>query len=283
MILSLFFLIFQFSFAIESVPIELLSARRSYAFYLENDSRAVGGPGSDQAYTNGFKAAVILNRDPTSRENIGFSFGHQIFTPQNTNAEELLTEDRPYVGWLYLGFSWMKADAETEQILEADVGTVGPKALGLEVQNGFHDLIRSSRARGWKNGLQDEWTLQMHYQKRYLWLLKKDFDLKPYWGLSLGNVLLGTHGGALFRWKLTPDFYFLLGGRGNLVSRNLFLDGNTFQSSHRVHRIPITFETEFGFGAHWKSVNLIWSFVTRSPEFEEKQDFTSFAYVSVHF
>lgn len=37
-----------------------ISDRQAFALYIENDSRNIGGPGSDQAYSNGFKFSYIF-------------------------------------------------------------------------------------------------------------------------------------------------------------------------------------------------------------------------------
>ncbi len=95
------------------------------ALYIENDSPNMGGPGSDQAYTNGLKLSYIYanNQIPdwaekptqklkflgeciiSSKVNYGLSIGHQIFGPNNTDCVELITADRPYAAWLYGGFA----------------------------------------------------------------------------------------------------------------------------------------------------------------------------------
>src|SRR3989304_3953862 len=32
---------------------------------------------------------------------IGFAIGHNIYTPEDTDARALVVDDRPYAGWLY--------------------------------------------------------------------------------------------------------------------------------------------------------------------------------------
>ena len=72
-------------------------------------------------------------------------------------------------------------------------------------------------------------------------------------------------------------YYAFAGARGSAVARNIFLDGNTLQKSHRVHKKPFVFETEFGFGLLISPYSLVWRFVTHSVEFDEQTRLVSFA------
>jgi lipid A 3-O-deacylase len=303
--------------------------KEAYAFYLENDSRNIGGPGSDQAYTNGMKFSYIYaqgkipkwsnpiidrfhvldGESKWARINFGASLGHQMFTPNNTQSIDLITDDRPYAAWLYLGFAVSLKEKYVEHFLEIDLGTVGPSALGEQAQNSFHGVIRSNKASGWSNGLKDEPTLQAFYQKRFKMVVLEYIDFIPYYGAGFGNVLIGGHLGGMIRIgpHLPDDFgvsrpsasdgnsfitssvrstesqqsyYFFVSTRGNYVNTNIFLDGNSYQKSHSVKKHPLVFETELGLGLHFDSGIFVWRFVTKSPEFEARNKFSSFASMS---
>jgi lipid A 3-O-deacylase len=296
------------------------------ALYIENDSRNVAGPGSDQAYTNGIKFAYIYanNQIPdwakktalklnffdagisSSKVNFGLSLGHQIFSPNNTYLTELIPDDRPYAGWLYAGFAVSLKKDDVAQFFEFDIGIIGPSALGKQVQNNFHDLIRTRRAEGWQNSLHDEPTLQLYYQKRFKYFKSKNLDFFPYYGAAFGNVNIGAHVGSLIRIGINlPDdfgpsrpsasdgdsfvspinhalvkesgYYGFVGARGSAMARNIFLDGNTFQKSHRVEKKPFVLETEFGFGLVINPFSFVWRFVTHSVEFDKQTRLISFA------
>ncbi len=313
-----------------SAAAEASEGKDAYAVYLENDSKNIGGPGSDQSYSNGFKFSyiyaegrvprwatpmldrfhVLENQAKWAQVNFALSLGHQIFTPNNTQASELLKEDRPYAAWLYLGFAISLKEKYTEHFIDVDLGTIGPSAQGKQLQNGFHGLIGTNKAHGWRNGLRDEPTLQLFYQKRHKVVSQKNLDFVSYYGSSLGNVLIGGHVGGTARVgiHLPDDFgssrpsasdgnsfissrsrysdsentYYLFGGvRGNYVNTNIFLDGNSYQESHSVKKLPFTFESEFGFGLRYRSATLVWRFVSKSPELVEKKEFNSFASVSL--
>ena len=304
--------------------------------YIENDTRDLGGPGSDNAYTNGFKLSFVAaeNQIPNwatffieastflkdqlkeSQSNFGISFGHKIFTPNDIRASELITDDRPYAAWMYLGFSAHFENAVRSHTFELDIGLIGPAALGENVQNGYHKMIKKYLAEGWKNQLRNEPTLQLSYQQRLSFFQLnrtnskyKYLDLVPFFGASAGNVEIKIHSGLMIRLgqRLPNDFgpsrpsqndgdhftepqvshaektyfYGFMAGRANFVARNIFLDGNTFGNSHSVSKNPFVFETELGFVGNLDQFSATWSFVTRSPEFKERSAINSFASISL--
>lgn len=307
-----------------------ISEGQSFGIAIENDSENVGGPGSDQAYSNGIHFAYVYARNKVpkwapkelreseffkseladSTANFGVSVNHQIYTPEDTLAFGLQSDDRPYVAWLNVSFSVVLKNQNRSQSIELSVGTIGPAANGEAIQNSFHRWIGTEKAEGWGNQLKDEPTVQINYQQRISFLEFRIptgayFDLIPMFGGGLGNVIMGLHSGILARVgvnlpadvgpsrpsggdtesfvvPMTTDesrssYYFFAGIRGNAVARNLFLDGNTFQESHRVTKYRLNFETEVGLSAQIRPVNVTWRFVVRSPEFEQDKGFNSFA------
>ncbi len=320
------------SLAIDSQPsiVGETPENEAIAFYIENDSRSLGGPGSDQAFSDGFKFSYIYAEDKApkwsksmthrfelfdemitkSKVNYNMSIGHQIYTPDSTDKTTLIKDDRPYAAWLYAGVSISLKEKTVEHFVELNVGMVGPSALGKEVQNNFHNLIKVSDAEGWRNGLHDEPTLQVFFQNRFKYLNAKNFDLIPFYGAAFGNVAIGGHFGGLVRFGLnlledfgpgrpsdnagdsfispgiTPhiskgSYYIFTSVRGNAIARNIFLDGNSFESGPSVKKYPFTFETDFGLGMKIYSFAFVWRFVTRSPEFEERSRFNSFASLNI--
>lgn len=312
---------------------DLQPSKDAIILFAENDSRNIGGPGSDQDYTNGVKLSYIYghakipdwstslnkkfnildNKEKWAQINYGFSIGHQIYTPKNTEISELIKNDRPYAAWLYLGFAVSLKESLIENFFEINIGTIGPSALGQQIQNGFHDLIRCQKANGWGQGLHDEPTLQFFYQKRLKHIISKNLDFISYYGMGLGNVQIGGHLGGMVRLGTTlPDdfgvsrlsagdgnsfitspiaqataksndslkYYVFTSARGSYINRNIFLDGNTFQRSHHIEKKPFIYESEFGFALYSEISSFVWRFVTKSPEFYERKELTSFASIS---
>lgn len=308
----------------------------AFGFSVENDARVLGGPGSDQAYSNGFKVSYSYTEDHVpswarstvseidyfkskinkTKVNFGISLAQQLYTPANVGTAAFIPDDRRYAAWTYMGFSSQIKTEFRADLFEVDLGMVGPSALGEQVQNNFHRLIKTATAEGWTHQLSDEPTLQLSYQRKLKFYEMdnasgKYLDVIPFYGGGFGNVHMGLHVGALVRFGLhIPDdfgpsrlsasdgesfisekttndhliqnFYVFAGARGNAIAHDIFLDGNTVRPNRTVHKYPFTAETELGFGSqvgpHW---NLVWRFVTRTPEFEERQNYNSFASINI--
>ncbi len=309
----------------------------SFTAYIENDTRRIGGPGSDENYSSGVRFSYtyaedripnwapiltdwsqnLQNEFDKSSTNFGLSLGHQIYTPKDTRTEEFILDDRPYAAWLYLGLSASFQTETHNHSLELDIGIVGPAALGEQVQNNFHSMIDVEQAKGWKHQLDNEPTLQLSYQQRLRFIEienhgSKIVDVIPYFGGAFGNVLIGGHGGAIMRLGYNiPDDYgptrpsatdgepvfipranrdpehwgaYIYGGlRGNAVLHNIFLDGSIFRPSHHVSKYIVNGESEFGLGAHYNGWSMVWRYVTKSPEFKERNSSNSFASVTLSF
>jgi lipid A 3-O-deacylase len=307
----------------------------AFGFSVENDARVLGGPGSDQAYSNGFKVSYSYNEDHVpawaestvaknsyfkskineTKVNFGISLAQQLYTPADTGASQFIPDDRRYAAWTYFGFSSQVKTEYRADLIELDLGMVGPSAFGEQVQNNFHRLIKTSTAEGWANQLSDEPTIQLSYQQKFRFFEMEDkngkyFDAIPYFGAGLGNVHIGAHIGGLIRFginipddfgpsrlsasdgesfvseksaspKLLKNVYAFAGARGNAIAHDIFLDGNTFRSNRTVSKIPFVLETELGFGTQLDRWILVWRFVTRTPEFEEKQKYNSFASINI--
>ncbi len=210
---------------------KLVNEGQAFGVAIENDSRNVGGPGVDQAYSNGVKLSYVYARDripawapgwltrmnyiqdqlSKSKTNFGLSVNHQIYTPNNTQIRNLIPNDRPYAAWLNAAFAMHLKTPERSQTLELSLGVVGPWAQGEGFQNGFHKLIGAKEALGWSNQLKNEFVGQLSYQQRLSILDLRNrygsyLDVLPMFGAGLGTVYIGAHAGLLARLGLNlPD------------------------------------------------------------------------------
>ena len=189
---------------------------KAFSIGIENDSKNIGGPGSDQAYSDGFKLAYIYAKDHVpvwapewvveskflkdeisgAKANFGISLNHQIYTPNNVRVMGLQRNDRPYAAWLNAALSMHLKNEFRSKSVEFSFGVVGPAAMGEGVQNGFHRLIGVQPAEGWGNQLKNEPAIQLGYQQRIHFFELKNrygpwFDLIPMVGGGLGNVFIG--------------------------------------------------------------------------------------------
>ena len=244
-----------------------------------------------------------------------FSLGQSIFTPENTAAAQVVPEDRPYAGWLYVGFG-LVANQGTRRYdkLELEIGMVGPYSFAKEVQTFWHSLFGLQIPRGWDNQLKTELGAVLYYEQARRYdrrvVIGLEADIIPHFGGSLGNVFTNAAGGIVFRLgsKLDDDFgpprirpnlpggvffrpgkgfnwYLFAGLEGRAVLRNIFLDGNTFTDSHRVDKKYLVGDAQAGVVMQWNRFRIAYTQIFRTKEFkgQERGDiFGSFS-LSYHF
>lgn len=272
------------------------------------------------------QAPSLIRHGEWSRvgQRIGVAVGQSIFTPQDTDTAAPILTDRPYAGWLYAGASlqteyklgnWRRLD-----VAALEIGVVGPSAKAEEVQNGFHELIRSNEVNGWDNQLKDEPAFSIILERKWKTpkliligrgkVLDLGMDFIPHAGVSLGTVQ--THGalGATVRLgnHLPGDFgpprirpsspgsqafgsdgdgrpfrwYLFAGFEARAVARNIFLDGNTFRDSQSVRKKPLVIDVQAGLATViYDKVRVTYTYIVRSPEFDGQAGPDRFAAISL--
>jgi lipid A 3-O-deacylase len=232
-------------------------------------------------------------------------FGQNLFTPQDHQASNPSLDDRPYAAWLYTGLNFIQ-DVDSRQLSALRIlgGVIGPWALGRQIQNGFHTLFGMQSAKGWGHQLGNEFGFMVAWERkwRFDWELGSGYtwELIPDAGVTAGNVFDFAECGLLARWgrglksNWGPEFIhpghsgtsyfaenrvgfnvgwdFFLGTQGRLVARNIFLDGNTFQNSRSVNKIPAVADLFAGAEIFTKNgIRFSISVVARTPEFKKQR------------
>lgn len=307
--------------------------------YLENDLFA----NTDEHYTSGFKLSwsshdleqfsdsryanpllPLFNVIPYINEqnyqkNLVFALGQNIYTPVNTMTEELIEDDRPYAGWLYLGVGVVWKNTDVRNSLVLDIGVVGPASQAKETQNFIHDLRGFDAPNGWDNQLNNEIGFTLAYERMWRWPKHArrsgfDWEVLPHAGLAVGTVRTFANAGAELRagLNLPDDFgtssigptattstpvdgmmgadrsrfdigaYLFVRVDGRAVARNVFLDGNTYRDSHSVSKNPFVADLSAGAAINYKNTKLAYALVYRTEEFEEQDDAQVFGTVSLN-
>jgi hypothetical protein len=246
-----------------------------------------------------------------------FSIGQNIYTPTDISQSDPPTDDRPYAGWLYTGFGLVSEDGVWQDKLELDVGMVGPYSLAQETQTEWHRVFGFQQPKGWKYQIKNEPGFALYYEKsrRSLYELPLQgiipienlgVDITPHVGLALGNVM--TYGAAGFTARfgddLPADFgppkirpnlpgsdffqpndsfgWYLFGGlEGRVVARNIFLDGNTFQSSRSVDKNPVVADFQAGAAITFWRARISYTHIWRTPEYISQDAFDNFGSVAL--
>jgi hypothetical protein len=253
-------------------------------------------------------------------DRIGYQIGQSIFTPGNTMTTELQKNDRPYAGWLYTGVILQRRGLMNGQwpVLEnfqLDLGVIGPSSLAEEAQNAVHELRDLEPARGWRHQLHDEPGVALKYERSWLFGPTphgpRSFDVIPHGGFSVGNVETSLRAGVMMRLGINlPDDFgprtissltSTQGGwsrdraRGRwgcyvfgdvdswTVLYTAFLDGNLFRDSHRIEKQPIVFETRGGIVLVLDRLELVASYVYRTPQFSGQHEQNGYGSLAAKF
>ena len=154
-------------------------------------------------------------------QNVVVKFGQSMFTPRDSARTDLIPDDRPYAGLLYVGMSWNRRkhqplnDTEILDTREITLGVMGPLALAQPAQDFIHDVIGAERFQGWDNQLRNEPAVQMALDKKFkayqgAGAIQPGFsaDYIRSLGLQLGNIetsgTLGIEG--RIGWNIPNDF-----------------------------------------------------------------------------
>ncbi len=154
-------------------------------------------------------------------QNVVVKFGQSMYTPRDPARTDLIRDDRPYAGLLYVGLSWNRRTHDPQQnsemldTREITLGVIGPLALGRQAQNLVHDMIGADRFLGWDNQLKNEPALQLALDRKYR-DYRSDGAIQPGFsadtirslGLRLGNIETSASVGVEGRvgWNLPNDF-----------------------------------------------------------------------------
>ncbi len=307
------------------------------SFYLDNDLFG----GTDEEYTNGVRLAWTSRARKLDElsgiyrllegfsnftgvrgktlpwvYNRGMSLTQLMFTPEDISVPTLQEDERPYAGWLGVGFSLHAKNDEELHSLELSLGVVGETSLAERSQNLIHDIRDIERARGWDNQLSGEPTVNLHYRRtrRRVELSTAgdlfEFDSFNRWGFELGNAWTNAQAGYWVRmgYNLPTEFidpklgrtaythqlfaelqerinplsvFLTLGVEGRAVARDIFLDGNTFSESHSVDRRPLVAEATAAVGLRYGRTTLTYAHTVRTKEYHQEDGSHQFGSLSL--
>lgn len=232
-----------------------------------------------------------------------YELAQLLFTPSDLNLIPPDPHDRPYAGLLYLGLTTGVHTENSLQALKLLVGVVGPSSYGESGQKFAHRVLGNTLPQGWRYQLKDEPVINLIYEYRHRYLLAGSntgfgMELIPIGTAMAGNYLVKGVGEAQLRlgYRLPDDFgetssrgigflplpengsggdasvYLFLGGGGELVGRDLTLDGNTFRSGPGVHSAPFVSSGLVGLGCRLGNVVFSGSYILRGREFDGQQE-----------
>ncbi|MBL7077610.1 MAG: lipid A deacylase LpxR family protein [Kiritimatiellae bacterium] len=192
-------------------------------------------------------------QNSTHTQNVVVKLGQSVFTPRDHARTDLILDDRPYAGLLYVGLSWnrrthdAKTNLETLDTREITLGIIGPWSLAEHVQNAVHEVTGSYMFLGWQHQLRNEPAIQLavdHKRKAYRGAgavipgLAGDAVYSA--GLRLGNIETSATLGieARIGWNLPNDFgsYPIRPGAENRPPSAVSIRGNASDANTAATR-----------------------------------------------
>ncbi len=280
----------------------------SISFRVENDIFF-----SDRYYTNGLKLSYATEGDDFLTSRLQFailrafvsdgqvyqtvSLGQKMCVSSDINIPNPPDGDRPYAGWLYLGFGSHIAKRDSLDSLTVNLGVVGPYSLAEDAQKFWHSLTGCDKPMGWHNQIKNEPAVVISYEHNeriFRRDLTDDFstDVVASIAAELGNVITQGRVGAIWRfgynmpysfssskmnasdspevmWRptdISPDWHLFMygGGTARFVGYDITLDGNTYRDSYSVASKWLVGEAVAGVSTRYKAfqADLTWSLST---------------------
>ena len=167
--------------------------------------------GSDRYYTDGFYAyfrhALAVDSSKLLQNKVlGFELGQKMFTPESGSianyegVDNTSLIDRPFAAYLYIGSTLnLLYKDESSLKLSAQIGVVGPVALGKQLQDFVHNTFGFYPPSGWQYQIDNDPELNLSTEYRRLLARTSSFDVSLDAYGNLGNGFSGAGLGPVFR------------------------------------------------------------------------------------
>ena len=250
---------------------------------------------TDEQRTGGFKV-LYQTSDEWS-----FHAGQDIYTPRDKNTTAPITGQRPYNAWLYAGVTYQHdaVDLDTLFSFKFDLGSRGPRALGKNVQNGLHDLIKVKTAKGWDSQTEDEYgnlfTFMMEHSLVDLLIdSRKELTHLSIYGMTEAGKFWRTYTvgiSAAFGYN-TPyynslinfpekDTFYVFGDiQVSSVEKNRLLDGN---SNYNVEKNDYLRKFEIGLNWDIDQVRFRFRAISMGREFTTQREPNRYGLLEITF
>ena len=261
------------------------------------------------------KVPFFINQDRQAT----YFLAQGAYTPEGSNKSinTVVADDRPYAGYLKFGCRIQSKKNSSNKIvdtLDLTAGLIGSASLASRVQEAAHSAGGIDSVAGWDNQLNNEPIINIDYERQFRFI--HDLagsvmtEFAPHIGAGLGNMFTYISSGFMLRIGSDLDkdyggprqnlqlsglsFYqpavsslfswnIFTGLEANAIMRNIFLDGNTFSSSHSVDKENFVIDTVVGAAITYKNCRIILTLVDRSEEFDLQQDHDSLVKFSISF
>lgn len=150
----------------------------------------------DRYYTNGLFITYKhltnnLNHPKTKKKIHSFGLGHMLYTPVKATLQFASLHDRPFAGYLY-GTYGIENYYKNQNIFKFSIqlGFIGEKAKGKEVQNFIHGIYNYPKAMGWDYQIKEALAINasLKYIKNISKISNTKLDFNSYSTLNIGTI-----------------------------------------------------------------------------------------------
>ena len=249
----------------------------------------------------------------TGEVRTSYALGQNMYTPKDTQLLNPPLTERPYAGFLYGAIGLMEDNGRRLDQLQLQLGVIGPLSLAKEAQIWAHGLVHDPKPQGWATQLRNEPAVELIYERSYKLIPPQSVfglyvDLEPHIGGAVGNVYDYANAGAMMRFgfnlpggygpmRIEPGLpgsnffeptggfsaYVFAGVDGRALARNIFLDGNTWQTSRSVVKKNLVGDLTIGAAVIFRHVRLAFTHVYRTKEYSTQTSPDQFGAVSLSF
>lgn len=212
---------------------------------------------------------------------------HRLYSPREDSWVPVRGH-RPFAGWLGVAATGRVVDGPTRRTLSLELGVTGGPSLGQTVQEAYHRIAGFWNPVGWRHQLGFEPAFSVGYgvERRVAELRSggtRAADAVVRGGAEAGTLRTGVSAGVRVRAgrDLAHAFagrpargtslYVVAGLEGELVARDLFLDGNTFsRTPPRVTREPWIARSVWGVGVARRGLGAEFRVSSRTRAYREE-------------
>lgn len=240
-----------------------------------------------------------------------FAVSQEIYTPE-TKSNIPPPDEYPYGGFLYLSAGVVQRRTNTEERIWIEAGITGPASFAQNMQDLVHNNVNTSNnsaLSGWDYQIKGEFVFNINYQftgkVRLLDTKWFDIELLPAMALALGNGRTHLDGSAKIKMGYNTDidfgvskinfaadspsvysdefsFYVYAGAGGRIVARNMFIQGNSWESP-RLSVNPFVYYLEAGLAIAYKGCRVVYGITYKSKEFTSQKSSDTYGSISVSF
>ena len=244
------------------------------------------------------------------QRNVAINFGQNMYAPMDITRKDPDPKDRPYCGWLYVGFAFHNQTERWLDIMELNVGVTGAWSGAEWTQKTVHRLKKCDIPQGWSHQIGNEVVVNFVWERKVRFWRLGDAegpaaDAFVHLGGSLGTLYTYANTGFTVRcgWNLPTDFgsspiriagdvnapaapddprlraghrwgiHFFGDFDQRAVARDATLDGNLFGDSNvSVHKKPYVTDVSCGVSLITGNWKISYAQVARSKEFDGQVD-----------